>query len=142
MKRRGFLTAAAAALARPHLARADDARILRFIPQSDLAVLDPVQSTSVVTMQHACLVFDTLYGVDWQGQTQPQMVDGHVLEDDGRTWRMTLREGLRFHDGTPVLARDAAASILRWGAKERSAWASPPRWTRLRHRTIAPSSSA
>ena len=118
MKRRGFIATAAAALACPHVARADDARTLRFIPQSDLAVLDPVQSTSVVTMQHACMVFDTLYGVDWQGQTQPQMVDGHVLDDDGRTWRMTLRDGLRFHDGTPVLARDAAASIRRWGAKD------------------------
>ena len=118
MNRRGFLITAAAGLARPHIARAAEARTLRFIPQSDLAVLDPVQSTSVVTMQHACMVFDTLYGVDWQGQTQPQMVDGHVLENDGRIWRMTLREGLRFHDGTPVLARDAAASIRRWGAKD------------------------
>ncbi len=118
MQRRGFLATAAAALACPHIARADDTRILRFIPQSDLAVLDPVQSTSVVTMQHACLVFDTLYGVDWQGQTQPQMVDGHTREDEGATWRMTLRHGLRFHDGTPVLARDAAASIRRWGAKD------------------------
>jgi hypothetical protein len=27
-------------------------------------VLDPIQSTSVVTMQHACMAFDTLYGVD------------------------------------------------------------------------------
>ena len=118
INRRVLLAAAAATLARPNLAHAGDARILRFIPQSDLAVLDPVQSTSVVTMQHACMVFDTLYGVDWQGQTRPQMVDGHVLEDDGRTWRMTLRDGLRFHDGTPVLARDAAASVRRWGAKD------------------------
>jgi peptide/nickel transport system substrate-binding protein len=31
---------------------------------------------------------------------------------------MRLREGLRFHDGTPVLARDAVASIQRWGARD------------------------
>ena len=31
---------------------------------------------------------------------------------------MRLREGLRFHDGTPVLARDALASIQRWGARD------------------------
>ena len=27
------------------------------------------------------------------------------IEDDGRTWRMTLRDGLRFHDGEPVRAQ-------------------------------------
>jgi peptide/nickel transport system substrate-binding protein len=31
---------------------------------------------------------------------------------------MRLREGLRFHDGSPVLARDAVASIQRWGARD------------------------
>ena len=37
---------------------------------------------------------------------------------DGLTWTLTLREGLRFHDGEPVRAQDAAASIRRWGARD------------------------
>ncbi len=46
------------------------------------------------------------------------MVQGHTVDDDGRTWKLTLRDGLRFHDNTPVLARDAVASIQRWGQRD------------------------
>ncbi len=116
MRRRTLLATGAAAMVLPRMARA--ATVLRFIPQADLTTLDPIQTTSVVTMQHACMVFDTLYGVDATGITQPQMADGHTIEDDGLTWQITLRDGLRFHDGTPVLARDVAASIRRWGTRD------------------------
>ena len=42
------------------------------------------------------------------------MVEGHVIDDDGKRWTMKLRDGLVFHDGTPVLARDCVASLQRW----------------------------
>ncbi len=35
-----------------------------------------------------------------------------------KEWRLTLRDGLKFHDGTPVLARDCIASIQRWGKRD------------------------
>jgi peptide/nickel transport system substrate-binding protein len=59
-------------------------------------------------------VFDTLYGYDAQFQVQPQMVEGQRVEDDGKTWELTLRDGLSFHDGTKVLARDCVATIRRF----------------------------
>ncbi len=46
------------------------------------------------------------------------MVAGHVIEDDGKTWKLTLRDGLLFHDRQPVLARDCVASIRRWEARD------------------------
>ena len=46
------------------------------------------------------------------------MVEGHTVEQDGRIWTLTLREGLRFHDGTPVLGRDVVPSIRRFGARD------------------------
>jgi peptide/nickel transport system substrate-binding protein len=46
------------------------------------------------------------------------MVAGHVVADDGLTWTMTLRQGLRFHDNTPVRARDVVASLRRWAARD------------------------
>ena len=64
------------------------------------------------------MVFDTLYASDHAFSPQPQMAAGHVTEDDGRTWKITLRDGLLFHDGNKVLARDCIASIKRWGARD------------------------
>ncbi|MDB5369078.1 MAG: transporter substrate-binding protein [Roseomonas sp.] len=105
-------------LAAPRLARARDGATLRFVPQSDLAILDPVLTAAYVTRNHGMMVFDTLYGMDATFRIQPQMVAGHVVEEDGRLWTLTLRDGLRWHDGTPVLARDCVASIRRWGARD------------------------
>ncbi|SDB69652.1 ABC transporter substrate-binding protein [Belnapia rosea] len=113
MKRRAFLaTAAATSLSAP--VAAQQRSTVRFVPQADLALLDPVFTTGLVTRNHGFLVFDQLYGLDDDFMPQPQMVEGHVVENDGRTWKLTLRDGLRFHDGTPVLARDVVASIDRW----------------------------
>jgi peptide/nickel transport system substrate-binding protein len=66
---------------------------------------------------HAYLVFDTLYGIDTNWMAQPQMVEGHQVEEDGLTWNLRLRDGLRFHDKEPVLARDVVASIRRFAAR-------------------------
>src|SRR5262249_12687278 len=66
---------------------------------------------------HAYLVFDTLYGIDTSWVAQPQMVEGHQVEEDGLTWTLRLRDGLRFHDKEPVLARDVVVSIRRFAAR-------------------------
>jgi peptide/nickel transport system substrate-binding protein len=118
MRRRRFLGTSAASLAAPRIAQAQGGRLLKFIPQSDLSVLDPVWSAAYVVRNHALMVFDTLYGVDQAYRIQPQMVEGHRVEDDGKTWLLTLRDGLFWHDREKVLARDCVASIRRWGARD------------------------
>lgn len=118
MKRREFLRAAAATLAAPSLARGASSKVIRFVPYVDLSLLDPVANTATPTRNHAYLVFDTLYGLDAAFGAQPQMVAGHTVDEHRMLWRLTLRDGLRFHDGTPVLARDAVASIRRWGVRD------------------------
>ena len=118
MQRRSVLAGAGAALAMPYAARAQAARTLRFIPQSDLSVLDPMFTTAYVTRNHAFMVFDTLFGQDSQFNASPQMLAGSTTEDDGKTWRLTLREGLRFHDNEPVRARDCVASLNRWAKRD------------------------
>ncbi|MFC7553273.1 ABC transporter substrate-binding protein [Pseudoroseomonas wenyumeiae] len=92
--------------------------MLRFVPFVDLSLLDPVATTATPTRNHAFLIFDTLYGLDSNFQPQPQMVEGHVVEDDGRRWLLTLRDGLRFHDGSAVTAKDCVASIKRWASRD------------------------
>ncbi|MBN8871421.1 MAG: ABC transporter substrate-binding protein [Rhodospirillales bacterium] len=119
MRRRTLLQAAALApLARPALAQPAKAATLRFIPQSNLSALDPIWTTATVTTNHAYYVYDTLYAADSNLRPHPQMAEGHEVSADGRTWRIKLREGLVFHDGEPVRARDCIASIQRWGKRD------------------------
>ena len=119
MQRRAFLLASAAApLAAPALSQTAAARTLRFIPIADLGPLDPVVTTTYITRNHAYLVWDTLYGLDAQYRPQPQMAAGHVVEENGLRVRIRLRPSLMFHDGTPVRAQDAVASIRRWATRD------------------------
>ena len=86
MRRRDLLTAAGAgiaALAAPRIGRAEKTSKLVFVPTSDLSVLDPVVTANRPTRNHAYLVFDTLYGIDTNWTAQPQMVEGHQVEEDG-----------------------------------------------------------
>jgi peptide/nickel transport system substrate-binding protein len=120
MRRRELLKTAGASLATfaaPRIGRAERANKLVFVPAADLSVLDPVVTGYRPTRNHAYLVFDTLYGIDTSWTAQPQMVEGHQVEEDGLTWTLTLRDGLRFHDKEPVLARDVVASIRRFAAR-------------------------
>ena len=112
--RRTLLSGGAALLAAPAIAQT--ARVIRFVPNVDLPVLDPIANTAAQVRNHAFLIFDTLYGLDVDYAPQPQMLEGHTTEPDGLLWTLRLRDGLRFHDGTPVLARDCVASIRRWGS--------------------------
>ncbi|SHK32003.1 peptide/nickel transport system substrate-binding protein [Roseomonas rosea] len=116
--RRHILGAAAAGLALPAAVRAAPASTLRFTPSVDLAFTDPIYATAYVTRNHALMVYDTLYGVNNRLEASPQMVEGHRIEQDGLRWEMKLRNGLTWHDGERVLARDCVASIRRWATRD------------------------
>jgi peptide/nickel transport system substrate-binding protein len=120
MKRRSFLKstlAGAAAIAAPRIGRAEAEKTITFVPHADLASLDPVWTTADVTRNFSLAVYDTLFGYDAEFKAQPQMVQAHPAEGDDKQWDLTLREGLKFHDGTPVLARDCVATIKRWAKR-------------------------
>lgn len=119
-RRRLLRSIAAAPLLRVPVARAHGAgtTLLRFVPQADLGVLDPIVTTAYVTRNHALMVHDTLYGLDGALRPFPQMAEGHLVEEGGLRWTFALREGLRFHDGERVRARDCVASIRRWARRD------------------------
>lgn len=117
MRRRDFLAAAAASvIARPALSQSRQ-RVLKFIPQADLANPDPIWTTTTVAYNHGFMVWDTPYALDASYQPRPQMVAGHELSDDKLSWRFTLRDGLVFHDGEPVRSIDLVTSIQRWAKR-------------------------
>ncbi len=116
--RRTLFQAAAATLAAPAIGQDSRASTLRFVPQANLTVLDPIVTTATVTGNHGFYVFDTLYGVDDKLNPKPQMVEGHEVLEDGKRWRFRLREGLSWHDNTPVRSVDCLASLRRWCARD------------------------
>ncbi len=123
MKRRSFLQAgavgvAASALPRFAIGQPANARVLRFVPQANLTILDPIITTAAVTANHGFMVWDTLFGVNAAQQVKPQMAEGYTVSDDGRTYLIKLRDGLKWHDGEPVRAQDCAASLARWAARD------------------------
>src|ERR1700750_1361925 len=125
MDRRAFLKSTATAgilgasgLATPAISQRAAARVVRLVPHADLANFDPIWTTAYIARNAGLLVWDTLYGVDAKLKPQRQMVEAEEVSSDGLTWTFRLRPGLKFHDGEPVLAKDAAASIARWAARD------------------------
>ena len=116
---------AAGALAMPALLRvtartafAADARAtIKVAPETDLKIFDPIWTTATITSTHSWAVYDTLFTVDSKYNVKPQMVEKYEASDDGLTHNFKLRDGLGFHDGTPVTARDCVASVRRWAAR-------------------------
>ena len=100
---------------RAHAAEASDA--VKVVPEVDLKVLDPVWTTALITGTHALLVYDTLFAADREYRVHPQMVETYERDEEGLSWRFRLRDGLGFHDGTPVTAHDCVTSIRRWAVR-------------------------
>ena len=124
MRRRDVLAAisvmatSGSPLCTPHIARATTAQPLRLVPHADLANFDPIWNPAYIARNAGMLAWDTLYGVDPALQPQRQMVEAEEVSAEGKVWTFRLRPGLMFHDGEPVLARDAVASIRRWSARD------------------------
>ncbi len=121
MQRRHLIAGAAAVasgslLSRPSIGAS--AKSLVFVPTTNPPSYDPCFTPAQATRTLGLMIYETLYTRDMSLNPHPHMLDGHLVEDDGKRWTMKLRAGQMFHDGTPVLARDCVASILRWMARD------------------------
>src|SRR5262245_58614733 len=81
--------------------------VIRYVPQANINVLDSVTNKSPVVTQYSYMVYDQLFAVDQDYKPHPQMVETWTESEDGKSYRFTLRPGLKFHDGAPVRAADA-----------------------------------
>jgi peptide/nickel transport system substrate-binding protein len=113
------VVAGAAALGAPSVRAQNEGQTLRFIAEADLKVLDPIWNTAYITRNHGYLVYDTLFGTDENSQIKPQMVDQTTVSPDGMKYTFTLRDGLKWHDGQPVMSEDCVESLKRWGKRDR-----------------------
>jgi len=92
--------------------------VLKVVPHSNLAVLDPIWTTAYMSRNHGYMIYDTLFGTDENGKVKPQMVESWTESPDKRLWTFKLRKGLEFHDGKPVTGEDVIASLQRWGKRD------------------------
>ena len=91
---------------------------LRVVNHSDLKILDPIWTTAYIVRNHGYMIYDTLFALDGNLQVKPQMVDKWTTSDDKLVWTFTLRDGLEWHDGTPVTSEDVVPSLKRWAARD------------------------
>jgi peptide/nickel transport system substrate-binding protein len=79
----------------------------------DPLVIDPIRSGSFTERQFAMPVYEGLFDIDVNGRAVPWLVERYSVSDDLKTWRLSLRRGIRFHDGTPFDAEAVLANIER-----------------------------
>ena len=94
------------------------AQTINAVMHAPLRALDPVISTAYILRNYGYMVYDTLLAQDASNAIQPQMASWKV-SPDGKTYTFTLRDGLKWHDGTPVTAADCVASLQRWSKADK-----------------------
>jgi peptide/nickel transport system substrate-binding protein len=111
----GILAAALAATLAPAGANAQSSgKTLNFIPEADLKSLDPIWTTAYITRNYGYMVYDTLFALDEHFKVRPQMAEKWSVSEDNLVYTITLRDGLKWHDGAPVRPEDCIASLERW----------------------------
>ncbi|WP_374445244.1 ABC transporter substrate-binding protein [Stella sp.] len=98
---------AGAALAAPAAAQTDPRPALRVAVQRNPPLFDPAYSVSNVAWRVNHNLFDTLIATGADGRLHPALATAWRRLDD-RTLELTLRPGVRFHDGTVMTAADVA----------------------------------
>jgi peptide/nickel transport system substrate-binding protein len=112
------LAAAALAGTLAPVASAQAETSAKIVLHAPLRVLDPVLTNAYITRNHGYLVYDTLFAMDAAGKPQPEMVESWKETPDKLTVTLTLRKGLKFHDGSPVTGDDVVASLKRWAERD------------------------
>jgi peptide/nickel transport system substrate-binding protein len=100
----------------PNPAAGRDPGRLTVARTGDIDLLDPAKATAFQTVQTLDLVYDRLLTTDGNGDLAPGLAERWEVRDDAV--ELTLRQGVRFHDGTPFTAEDAKATLERNLAEE------------------------
>ena len=92
---------------------ADTGRILKVGLQSDPTALDP-QKQSLTAIWHVIEhIYDGLTRIKPDLTVEPALAEGWEISEDGTSYMFVLREGVTFHDGTPLKASDVKFTFER-----------------------------
>ncbi|MBT6503637.1 MAG: ABC transporter substrate-binding protein [Deltaproteobacteria bacterium] len=78
------------------------------------AHLDPDKATDGTLGQIADHMFEGLFETDKNWKPAPFLAESYTMSQDGKTYRIILRRGIKFHDGTDMTSEDVLASMNRW----------------------------
>ncbi|CAN5686948.1 hypothetical protein BH24ACI5_BH24ACI5_27160 [soil metagenome] len=82
-------------------------------------------TTSGATHPVTDQIFNGLVGLDQQLNPIPELAERWAVEDDGRTYRFSLRPGVRWHDGEPFTSADVKftfeEALLKYHSRTRAA---------------------
>src|SRR5689334_19750024 len=73
---------------------------------ADALTLDPARATDSESIEVNELIYEGLVG--WRPGTtdiEPRLATSWQVSPDGKTWTFHLREGVKFHDGSPLDAQ-------------------------------------
>lgn len=66
----------------------------------DVVTLDAHDIVEAVSSLVSRQIYETLFEVTPEGAIEPLLVADYQVSDDGLLWTLSLREGIRFHDGS------------------------------------------
>lgn len=75
--------------------------------------LDPGKTSAYASFQVLENVYDTLVEPDAKGQMQPDLATKWTTSSDQKTWTFTMRDGVKFSDGSALTAKDVAYTYNR-----------------------------
>lgn len=78
------------------------------------STLDPHSTSAFLDQQIAWHVYEGLWTVDSKFQAQPMLAESGELDAERNVFTITLRDGVKFHDGSDLDSADVVASLNRW----------------------------
>lgn len=88
-------------------------KVLRVGLQDEFKTLDPAIGYDVPSWGAEHLIYNGLVTYDFESKVAPDLAESWQVEGDGKAFVFKLRDGLKFHDGRPVTAKDVVYSFDR-----------------------------
>src|SRR5690625_4164522 len=87
---------------------------LIFARGADSVSLDPIDMTDGESLRVTNNIYETLFVYDEDLELQPGLAEDYEVAEDGKTWTLNLKEGIKFHDGTDFNADAVVFNFERW----------------------------
>jgi peptide/nickel transport system substrate-binding protein len=109
----GSALSATASAATPSIKRGGTLTI-GMIGYGSAETLNPLAESGDPNHCRCTLLFDKLFRTNAQMQIVPELATKIEPSKNGKSWTLTVRSGVKWHDGTPLTADDVVYTIKNW----------------------------